>query len=328
MIKNRLWITVFTFTYLLSFCFSLRAENVEQEPILILANSEAGFEYPYYLLLPKSSSSLEKNYLIVETNNSGVQSDFSTHIENTRKEILGKGPGPMVAHDLNMPLLLPVFPRSKDSVLVYTHALDRDSMLMKNDQRQRLDLQLLHMVKDARKQLASLNIIVEKKFVMVGFSASGTFSNRFAILHPSSLLAVSSGAVNSIPMLPIASIENTKLIYPIGIADIEEITGNQFDRDGWNSLAQMIYMGAADDNDTLKFSDAFSDDERKIVYEVIGKDMAKRWSKAQSIYLDQKANTTLITYGQIGHWTNGRIRNDMVNFIRSSILKDIRDSKE
>ena len=119
---------------------------------------------------------------------------------------------------------------------------------------------------------------------------------------------------------------NTKLIYPIGIGDIKELTGKEFDRDGWKSLAQMIYMGAADDNDTLKFSDAFSDAERKIVYGLIGKDMAKRWSKTQSIYLNEKANTTLITYGKIGHWTDGRIRNDMVNFIRWNILKDIRSS--
>jgi hypothetical protein len=328
MIENRLGIVIFAFTYLLLFCFSLRAESVEHKPILIPANSKAGFEYPYYLLLPKSLSTLEKHYLIVETNNSGVHSDFSTHVEKARKEILGKGPGPMVAEDLKLPLLLPVFPRSKDSVLVYTHALDRDSMLIKNDQSQRLDLQLLNMVEDAKKQLAARKVLVENKFVMVGFSASGTFSNRFAILHPSSLLAVSSGAVNSMPMLPIASLENTKLIYPIGIGDIEEITGNQFDRDSWNSLPQMIYMGAADDNDTLKFSDAFSDDERNIVYGVIGKDMADRWSRVQSIYLAEKANTTLITYGQIGHWTNARIRNDIVNFVRSNILKDIRDSKK
>jgi len=327
MVKSRLLVTLFVLGPLI-FCSYTKADSAGTEPIFVAANSEAGFEYPYFLLLPKSLSNLEKHYLIVETNNSGVQSDFSVHIERTRKQILGNGPGPMVAEDLNMPLMVPVFPRNKDSAMVYTHALDRDSMLLKNVQSERLDIQLLRMAEDARKQLASRNIIVEEKFVMVGFSASGTFSNRFAILHPSSLLAVSSGAVNSIPMLPIASIEDTKLIYPIGIGDIEEVTGTEFDRDGWNSLAQMIYMGAADDNDTLKFSDAFSDDERKIVYEVLGKDMAKRWSKAQSIYLNEKANTTLITYGQIGHWTNGRIRNDMVNFIRSRILKDIRDSQK
>ena len=295
---------------------------------MVSANPDAGFEYPYYLLIPKSLSNLEKRYLIVETNNSGVQTEFYTHIEKTRMEILGQGPGPMVAGDLKMPLLVPVFPRSKKSVLVYTHALDRDSMMIKGKQSERLDLQLLSMVKDARKLLESRKLFVEKKFVMVGFSASGTFSNRFALLHPSSLLAVSSGAVNSMPILPVVSINNKRLIYPIGISDIEEITDNEFDRESWISLPQMIYMGAVDDNDALQFSDAFSDDERKIVYEAVGKDMAKRWSKSQSIYLDQNANATLITYGQVGHWTNGRIRDDIVNFVRSSILKDIRDSKK
>lgn len=319
---------IISFTCLLLFCSFAKAESEDQQPILVSANSDAGFEYPYYLLIPKSLSNLEKRYLIVETNNSGVQADFSTHIERTRMEILGLGPGPMVAGDLKMPLLVPVFPRSKESALVYTHALDRDSMMIKGKQNERLDLQLLSMVEDARKQLESRKLLIEKKFVMVGFSASGTFSNRFALLHPSSLLAVSSGAVNSIPILPVASINNTRLIYPIGISDIEEITGNEFDRESWTSLPQMIYMGATDDNDTLQFSDAFSDNEREIIYEAVGKDMAERWSKSQSIYLDHNANATLITYGQVGHWTNGRIRNDMVNFVRSSILKDIRDSKK
>lgn len=259
------------------------AEDIEQNPLLIPANSQEGFEYPYYLLIPETLSSLEKHYLIVETNNSGVQTDFARHIENTRKDILGIGVGPLVAKDLQMPLLIPVFPRSKERVLVYTHALDRDSMLENETQDQRLDLQLLRMIEDARRQLKSRKITIEKKFVMVGFSASGTFSNRFAFLHPSSLLAVSSGAVNSLPMLPIAADRGTKFNYPLGIGDIKEITGNEFDRENWVSLAQMIYMGAVDDNDTLKFSDAFSDQERELVLEFIGEDMAMRWSYSQKI---------------------------------------------
>ena len=30
--------------------------------------------------------------------------------------------------------------------------------------------------------------------------------------------------------------------------------------------------------------------------------------------------------GQVGHWTDGRIRNDMVNFVRSAMLKDVRSA--
>ena len=326
--KNIYAVQNFAFVALLLTCLFARAEQTEQQPQLIPANPQAGFEYPYYLLIPNTLADLNQHYLIVETNNSGAQENLNDHIEITRSAVLGQGPGPMIASDLNLPLLMPVFPRSTQQSLVYTHALDRDTMLINDDKRQRLDLQLLRMLEDARKQLRSQKILIENKFVLVGFSASGTFSNRFAFLHPSSLLAVVSGAVNAFPMLPIAAIDETKLNYPLGIADIKEISGHEFDRSSWRSLPQMIFMGAVDDNDTFDFDDSFSKGEREIVFEHVGKDMAKRWNKSQAIYLDQTANTTLITYGQIGHWTNGRIRNDMVNFVRSSINKDIRESQK
>ncbi|MDG1904401.1 MAG: hypothetical protein P8I38_02120 [Arenicella sp.] len=34
----------------------------------------------------------------------------------------------------------------------------------------------------------------------------------------------------------------------------------------------------------------------------------------------------MVKYGQVGHWTDGRIRNDMVNFVRSAMLKDVRSA--
>lgn len=316
--------------FLLFYSFAVQGVTADsdQELVLVPAAPERGFEFPYYLRIPKVLSNLERRYLIVETNNSGVQDNFEAHIEITGKSALGMGVGPMVARDLELPLLIPVFPRNSDQILVYTHALDRDSMLIAEGKQRRLDLQLLRMVEDARKQLETREIKVEEKFVLVGFSASGTFSNRFAFLHPSSLLAVSSGAVNAFPMLPVESLDGKNLDFPLGLADIEKLTDTKFDRKNWAALAQMIYMGALDENDALQFSDGYSDAERELVFELVGENMSSRWSRAQAIYLNQQANTTLVTYGQVGHWTNGRIKNDMVNFIRSSISKDIRERKK
>ena len=294
------------------------------EVILVTANPTDGFNYPYFLRLPKSTSELKRQYLIVESNNSGVSDNLAIHTKKTRKAILGFGPGPMVAGDLNMPLLMPVFPRSETNSLVYTHALDQDSMRVKEGPSARLDLQLLSMTIDAKKILTARKIMVGERFVMVGFSASGTFSNRFAFLHPDKLLAVVSGAVNAFPMLPVSTLEKQALPYPLGLSDITELTGRWFDKPAWISLPQLIFMGAADDNDALQFNDAYSDAERKLVFQFVGQDMVKRWSKAQQIYLQQNANTTLVTYGQVGHWTDGRIRNDMVNFVRAAMLKDIK----
>lgn len=85
-------------------------------------------------------------------------------------------------------------------------------------------------------------------------------------------------------------------------------------------------MGAVDNNDAVKFDDAFSEGEREVVYTVIGRNMTERWLTAQSIYLSLTPNVTFVTYGQVGHWTNGRMRRDMVNFLQSAIEKDIREN--
>lgn len=106
---------------------------------------------------------------------------------------------------------MPVFPRSETNSLVYTHALDQDTMHIKEGPAVRLDLQLLSMAIDAQKKLAAQKYIVENKLLIVGFSASGTFSNRFAFLHPDKLLAVVSGAVNAFPMLPVNALNKQAL---------------------------------------------------------------------------------------------------------------------
>ena len=302
------------------------AEDTEANLILMPAKPDAGFEYPYFLKIPKKLADQDKLFLIVSPNNSGVHDDYNIHLANTRAEALGQGPSALVANNLKLPLLVPVFPRTQAQHLIYTHALDSDSIKIKSGKSARLDIQLLRMVEDARQHLGSQAIVVEEKFVLVGFSASGTFSNRFAFLHPSSLLAVVSGAVNSFPMLPVADLEGTPLNYPLGISDIKAITGADFDLNSWLALAQLIFMGAKDDNDAVGFSDGYSNQERKLVYKLVGKEMAPRWSKAQSIYLDKNPNATLVTYGQVGHWTNGRIHRDIINFVDSAIQKDIFNS--
>jgi hypothetical protein len=308
----------------LLFSTQAAADNLSAELILVDANPDAGFAYPYILRLPKSKPDSVKNYLIVETNNSGLSDDLDRHIQKSKSQALGQGPGPMMASDLKMPFLMPVFPRSKTDYLVYTHALDRDAMLINSGPSKRLDLQLLKMVEDAQTRLRAIEIEVQEKFVLVGFSASGTFSNRFAFLHPGSLLAVVSGAVNSMPMLPVSRVSEAALSYPLGLDDFAQISGKEFELSNWLGLAQMIYMGALDDNDAVKFNDAYSEDERAIVFSAIGEKMSERWLESQSIYLAKQPNVTFMTYGQVGHWTDGRIRRDMSNFIKTAIDKDIR----
>lgn len=295
---------------------------------LIEANPAAGFHHPYFLRTPTGLKGGASIVLLVESNNTGaLDDDPSVHVEAARSFISGRGVGPYVARELSLPLLVPVFPRLESSPNLYTHALDRDTLLIKDGPLKRLDIQLLRMVEDARGRLSQSGVATLDKFLICGFSASGSFANRFAFLHPEKLLGVAAGAVNGIPMLPVATYNDKRLNYPLGVNDLQAIAKTPFNKEIWRALPQYIFMGALDENDTAPFGDAFSDEERDVIYSAVGRKMQPdRWQAAQRIYLEQQASITFVTYGAVGHWTDRRINDDVVNFFRA-ILRRVEAEK-
>ncbi len=299
-----------------------RADDYSLE--LVDADPSRGFNFPYLIRIPEADLTNEV-LLIVESNNTGVSDDFDGQIESTKAFATGNGLGPSIARELDLPLLMPVFPRTEREWQIYTHALDRDTMLISEGPLERLDKQLLAMVEDARTRLQDKGIVAHERFLLCGFSASGKFSNRFAFLHPESLAGVISGAVNGIPMLPVSSISDRQLVYPIGLSDIEALTGESFSRSAWKELPQLIFMGALDENDATLFDDGYSETERSLVHELVGRQMMPdRWTAAQSVYMREGANVTFITYGNLGHGTDGRVRRDLVNFA-NLVIDGVRD---
>ena len=86
---------------------------------------------------------------------------------------------------------------------MYTHALDRDVMLEKNNEFERLDLQLIEMIKEGKKKLLEFGVSTKEKIFMNGFSASATFTNRFLFIHPEIVKAAALGGFNGKLMLPL-----------------------------------------------------------------------------------------------------------------------------
>lgn len=321
MIQERLWPRGFAIAAMV-LALAVRpaiAEEFAYKVELVPPQPDSGFNYPYYLRIPVRESGGSPSVLVVESNNTGVNDEFQHHIDTTHAQVTGNALGALVAGALEQPLLVPILPRSEERWQLYTHALDRDTMLLREDEAERLDLQLLSMTKHARGRLAGEGIEVGERFVLVGFSASGTFANRFAFLHPERVLAVVSGAVNAFPMLPVPSIDEIELPFPLGTADIQALTGRAFLHGHWHDLPQFIFMGAEDNNDALKFDDAYSDEERVKVFNLLGEPMAERWAAAQLSYLKSSPNVTFATYGRVGHWTDRRINRDVVNFVRTEI---------
>ena len=286
--------------------------------IEVKAQPQKGFNFPFILKIP---TNVDTHYLVVETNNTGrVSDDLKVHYESAKKAISGNAVGPWVAKKINAPIMIPVFPRPKTDWEIYTHSLDRDTLLVKDGVLKRLDLQLLAMISEAQKELAKLSIKVQSKVILTGFSASGSFANRFSLLHPDSLQLIVAGGLNGILMLPVAAVSDEKLNFPLGVTDFESIIGTHFNKAKWASLPQFLFMGENDTNDAVKFDDAYSDAERKTIYTALSENMQpERWAKCQEIYKANNANVVFRTYKNIGHGTNLKIHNDILSFIQQNL---------
>jgi hypothetical protein len=298
-------------------CDSVKNGTLE----FVEADSEKGFHYPYFLFIPDDASQELKISLVVESNNSGfLDDDLKAHIEKAeRTATIDYYMGNYVARKLNLPLLVPVFPRFESDSHLYTHSLDRDIVLKQDEHLKRIDLQLLKMVDDARKRLEELGYKTDDQFLMTGFSASGTFANRFSLIHPEKVKAVAAGGLNGLLMLPEKEMKGRKLIYPVGTYDFEALFGKSFNPEAFQSTPQFLFMGKMDDNDAIPYSDAFDEPERQIIYELLGKEMQpQRWEACQLIYDSLGIDATIKTYEGIGHEHPENIKDEVVDFFQRS----------
>src|SRR5947208_2301963 len=109
------------------------------------AVESSGFQFPYYLYVPKNLVGARPVRLLVQPNNTGqTTDDFEIH-RNSAKRTASRGDTRRLADRLQVPLLVPVFPRPRAQWKIYTHSLDRDSLLVKEGPLVRIDLQLLAM---------------------------------------------------------------------------------------------------------------------------------------------------------------------------------------
>jgi dienelactone hydrolase len=281
---------------------------------IVPPDHRAGFDFPYILRSPSHFDASAASYLPVEANNSGHPTISPAQDMADAEELSNRGMGAAVSRILELPLLMPVFPRPTTQ---YTASLDRQSVARTELPLGRIDRQVVAMICDARTRLAKLGIATHSKVFMVGFSASGHFANRFTMLHPTLVQGAVAAGVNGTLMLPLADVGGAELRYPLGVKDVAEITGKPFDFAAWRRVPQFIFMGAEDTNDWAVGDDVYDNAQRQLVFTHLGKRMLpERWERTQFYYHDSGANVTFETYAGIGHGTNGKIHSDVASFIR------------
>jgi hypothetical protein len=196
-------------------------------------------------------------------------------------------------------------------------------MLTKNDSLKRLDLQLVAMIKDAREELKEKNILAQDKILMLGFSASGMFVNRFIFLHPELVLAAAIGSPGGWPIVPIREYNHIELNYPVGINDLKEISGKDFNEDELKNVKIYFFLGEEDENDSVVFDDGYDEPERKVILDNFGKNLQERWLICKKIYEDEEySNSVFKIYDGVGHKANNVIVDDLIQFFENSIRID------
>ena len=298
----------------------------------VTVNPTEGFNFPYYLFIPQGINLNKPVHLLVEPCNTGV-SRTRKSLDRKIKALAEASHATVIAKKLRVPLLVPVFPRpgsdqwlvpvstrpGSDQWQAYTHALDRDTLLIRDGDLKRIDLQLINMIAHAQRLLRHNKVNVNEKVFMNGFSASGTFANRFAILHPTVVRAVATGGINGIPTFPTDRWNDVAMRYPVGIADVKEIADIAFDGAAYKKVSQYIYMGALDDNDTVPYQDAFDAVDAELIKSLIGaKMMPDRWEVSQSIYKALKMPVQFVTYKNTGHQIKREMIDDIVAFFEAN----------
>ncbi len=294
------------------------------EPQLVGADPEAGFEYPYYLYAPTTADDGDPKPLVVEPTNTGTATnDFEQHRragEDTARGGLSRD----IADSLAAPLLVPVFPRPRGDPVDgthYVHQLDDTTMEIDSGPLERVDRQLIRMIEHARRRLGDRGYPVSDEGVMLnGFSASGNFVDRFAVLHPEEVISVTAGGLNGMALLPHERYDGRELPYHVGLANAEELIGETPNLEALSDVNQLLYMGEEDTNDTIPFDDAWTDDDlRQLALDVYGEEMiTDRFPTCQQAYRDAGIEAQFRVYEDAGHTPRPAIQ-DIIEFHRRSI---------
>lgn len=290
--------------------------------IEVSAKSDLGFHSRYLLWVPAGVEAVSGNSptrLLVIPNNTGTPSDDPDVHEAAVRRML-EAHYRHLAENLGVVLLCPVFPRPESLNHIYTHALDRDSLTTEEVHFRRLDLQLNAMQDHAAQLLARKGHTVSPKALIMGFSASGMFANRYTVLHPERILAAAIGSPGGWPIAPVTDWRGHALPYPVGIADVEQITGQVISLDVLKSVPLFLFLGSADENDSVLFDDGYDENQRELVFALFGRSPVDRWEPASAIYEMAGMNAQFRLYPEVEHSVSPEMIADVISFFRQAIM--------
>ena len=290
------------------------------------------FNFDYILFVP---SNLKYNILLVEGNNGSglieksnsdpewLDEEDNRYIGITVDQIATSAGLELNGDIAIMTPIIPDYRRLEDTngEEFFPRQYSRNSLTVtdENDRFYKFDEQMVNIINDAKKNISLITgINFTKKIAMYGFSTSAKFANRFTCLHPELVKVTVAGGVGAQNIIPKKRINNTDLIYPIGIKDIEGINTRGFNEAEFKKVNQFYYMGESDYNDTTKSRIHHGKNIIELYKDLFGNlSMIQRWNEIKNLLLDFP-NIEFKTYPNIGHKVN-HSNDDVKKFLYSNI---------
>lgn len=220
----------------------MKYENSKGEKFIGYLSLGESQVLPYILVIPQTLD--EGKELVVESLNlegTNIIDEITSHVVEQLKQMLE------VIDE--SPILIPFTPDVKGGIPYYQQ-LSRECFQNSNDGKYeinyyRIDLQIINTINNAK------NVIKEKtgknvanKIFLNGYSSSGVFAQRFALIHPEIVgRTLIGGASGSIP-LPTIDFE-----YPLGIKDFKQLFGTDFNEDEYRKIQFAYYVGELETKD-------------------------------------------------------------------------------
>jgi pimeloyl-ACP methyl ester carboxylesterase len=278
------------------------------------AEPDKGFHWPYLLVTPITPSATT---LLVLPNNTGFVTEDLDLLRASATCQLGHET--TMADRLGTAVLMPLFPRPAAAGTdenLYLHALSRAALETRTARYARVDLQLVAMIDHAR---ALLGHQFKPRVLIAGFSASGSFANRFAVLHPDRVLGAAVGSPGGWPIAPVADPE---LTYPVGIADVAKLGGAEPDLAALRKVEFFFFLGADDKNDSVPYRDSFSATDEALILRRFGKTLVERWEAAKRLYAQTGMRTTFKLYPGVAHEVTLQMSADLEAVFRKLLLQE------
>lgn len=227
--------------------FEYEINGIPYKIKILASDIENGISIPSILLIPLSQN--VNNQIVVESNN--LETDnFGEVLKQGGQTAIRLA---QLTIDLPSPIVVPLIPSYEKAP--YFQQLSKECFeLSDRDENYRIDEQIIKIIQKTKSILKNeRGVIAKDKIFLNGYSSSGVFAQRFALLHPDIVqTACIGGASGSIP------IPTEQLSYPIGIADYEEITDKKFDLESYCKIKFRYYVGELE---TINTTQTRFDDE-------------------------------------------------------------------